>query len=908
MRHRNHAPKGLGLAATTVLALTLGGTPALAAPGADPDPVPTLVAGQDTATPQLVTGLTEAAPGNPADAARTFLAAHPDQYRIDPGQLTELATERTPEGGHTVRFQQNRAGIPVLGAQYLVHLTGDGADQRIESVGGKYFTGLSTPTTPTVPTEALRALALGSVTDPQVRAKATAEDRGPVILPGGTGRLTRHFTLHGSAPAAGAPLVREVYVDATVGAIALTDEGHDPYTLDANDTRGTAPATGPAPATGTAPDAHGRAAQVNIARLPDGGYQLTDLTRPATITTYDAAGRDYNDINGGIPADLPPVHSPSPDFPPGTGGSGATDAHLDAALVYDFYHDRLGRSGLDGKDGPINAVVNVSDGGAPFANAYWDGHEMVYGGGGPQYYPFSVALDVAGHEMTHAVIEHTANLVGFGQAGAMNEGLADYFGNAIEDNARGLSMNDPGAALLGESLCRTGTPEACAQRRLDDHRSTVDDYLGAAPGLDGGGQHLNSTIFSGALWDIRRTLDPLTADRLVYRALADYLTPTDDFVDGRNAVLAAGRALHLTRAQLRTVAAAFDAHGIRAGWQQHLGMDSSALLRDTSTPTGPVAARGHWVMTSGDPAGKGRPALFTGSTTEPGTPVQLSPDDGRLHSWPATDGSSAVWIAVGTDTQGQWGMEVLTRSLTGGATRSLFKSAGPQQQPSEVAVCGDDIAFKVTDYSGGEGRTRILLSHAGGPATELPLPDGHQVSGLTLRNGILAWSESWTANQTQVFTPTVYSITTGQVTARFPTATPASTDSTLLVGNRLLWVETPTDRTRPSSIRSAALDGSGITDLLPADAPARPTLGITASDQAVTFEADSTKPTNGWTNAALPKLWQLPLTGGTPTRLSCNRGAQYEPAADTATRVIWLDATPGRTDLVSRARPTTHTC
>ncbi|MFI6445918.1 M4 family metallopeptidase [Kitasatospora sp. NPDC050543] len=904
MHHRSRRPKALGIGMTVALSLALAAPAALAEPAADPDPVPGLVAGQDTATPQLVTGLAEPAPGSPAPAALAYLAAHPDRYRIDPGELTEIAAERTADGRHTVRFQQHHGGIPVLGAQYLVHLTGDGAEQRVESVGGKYFTGLTAPTTPGVPAAILRDVALGSLKDPRARAGATAEDRGPVVLPGGTGRLAQHFTVYGTDPATGGRLVREVYVDATVGVIALAHDARAPYTAGGT-TRAEAGATAE-PATGTAPDAFGRSAKVNIGHLPDGSYQLTDLTRRATIATYDAAGRDYNDFNGGIPADILPARSAGPDFPAATGSTGATDAHLNAAIVYDFYRDRLGREGLDGKAGPIVSVVNVTSDGEPFPNAFWNGKQMVYGGG-PEYQPFSVALDVAGHEMTHAVIEHTAALANLGQSGAMDEALADYFGNAIEVTARGLSMSDPKAALLGESLCRTGTPEACANRRLDGHRSTVNDYLGAGAGLDGGGVHLNSTIFSGALWDIRGSLDPLTADRLVYRALADYLTPLDDFVAGRDAVLAAGRALKLNRAQLRSVAAAFDAHGIRAGWQNRLGVDSRPLLRDVSSPVAPVAADGRWVMSDNDPGTKKPAALYTGSTTSPDTPTRLSPDDGRVHGWAATDGRSAVWLAIGPDAQGKWGMEVLTRSLSGGPVRSLFHSAA--QQPGEVQISGNDIAFQVTDSA--TGRTRVQLSHDGAPAVELPLPDGHTLSGLTLKDATLGWSESWTAGQDLVFAPTVYSIPTGKVTAQYVADAPNGgsrpvAQSTLLAGGRLLWVEVPGDRTERSSIRSGALDGSGVTDVLSGTspyAPPRSTISITASDRAVTYGVLGSKPAGGWSNAALPKLWQIPITGGTPERLSCNRGGQYLPAADQGTRVIWLDATAGRTDLVVRNRP-----
>ncbi|MER7756091.1 M4 family metallopeptidase [Kitasatospora sp. NPDC097643] len=933
MQQRFRLPRVFGVGVTAVLSLALAAPSAQAGPigapvsdpAADSAAVPGMVAGQDTATPQLVTGLAEAAPGSPAEAARAYLAGHPDRYGIDPGQLAELGTASSADGRRTVRFEQRFGGVPVLGAQYLVHLTGDGAGQRVESVGGKYFTGLTAPTTPTVPAEALRALAIGDLRDSPARAGATAEDRGLVILPGGTGRLARHFTVRGTDPDGGAGLVREVYVDATVGAVALAYDARAPYavtnTAAANGDGRTAPraeAAGLQPATGTAPDLSGRPVKVDIARLPDGSYQFTDLTRAAGITTVDAAGRDVEDFHGGIPADSPPVHSAGPDFPASAGTSGATNAHVNAATVYDFYRNRLGRDGLDGKGGPITSVVNVTSDGKPYPNAYWDGTKMVYGSGNDTYRPFAVALDIAGHEMTHGVIQHTADLVYLGQSGAMDEALADYFGNAIEVTARGLSMNDPAAALLGESLCRTGTPEACATRRLDDHRTTVDDYLGAGTEVDGGGVHLNSTIFGGALWDIRRTLDPLTADRLVYRALADYLTPTDDFVDGRNAVLAAGQSMGLTKAQLRTVAAAFDGHGIRPGWQRRIGVDSRQLLRDAAPPVGPSAAKGRWVMASTGQGGKGGTAVYTGSTSSPAGgpvgspdgPTRVSPaEDARWTGSAATDGTSAAWVAVGTDAQQVWGMEVLARPLDGGPVRSVYKTGNQSLDTPQVS--GGDVAFKVTDFA--TGRSRIRLSRDGAPVVELPLPDGHSPLGLTLRDGTLGWTEHWKDDQGgDVYAPTVYSIALGKVTAQYlPRAAadgrPPVAGSAVLAGGRLLWVETPADPSRRSTIRSGALDGSGVTDLLSGDAPeAVRNPAVTASDRAVTYASQTDHHTTGWTNAALPKLWQLPLTGGTPERLSCNRGGQYGAAADEGTRVIWLDATTGHTDLVTRNRPAAH--
>ncbi|MFJ9455243.1 M4 family metallopeptidase [Kitasatospora sp. NPDC101447] len=907
MHHRSRTPRLLGAAVAVVLGLGVGVPPALAGPAGDPaadtDPVPGLVAGTDTTAPQLVTGVNEPAPGDAAEAARAHLAAHRERYRVDPAQLVVSGVERSADGRRTVRFEQRYGGLPVFGAAYLVHLAGEGKAQHVESVGGKYFTGLTAPTVQALPDEVLRGLALASVEDGPARTGVTAEDGGPVVLPGGTGRLARHYTVRGTDRTVWEGRAREIYVDATTGAVALA------HTVRARAAGAPAvaaaatPAAGLEPAVGTAPDVQGRPTRVNIARLPDGTYQLIDLTRPTALTVYDAGGRDEYEVGGPLPDGVRPVSSPTPDFPASLAAIGAAEAQRNAGAVYDFFRDRLGRDGIDGVGGPVNAVVNVTSGGESLANAYWGSGRMTYGSGNAKYYPFAAALDVSGHEMTHGVVENTAKLVMRDQSGALDEALADYFGNAVEATTLGIPMTDPRAALLGESLCRTGTPQDCAARRLDTGRSTVNDYIGFPVHFSEDASHDNSAIMSGALWDIRRTLDPLLADRLVYRALAEYLTPLDTFVDARNAVLAAGRSLGLTRAQLRTVTAAFDAHGIKEGWERRIGMDSRTLVRSLTvgTQNRPDVVNGRWVMANGEAGFLG---ILTGTVGSSAEPVRLSPvGDKRSHSAPATDGTVAAWVSQGETTPGRPDWSVLVRPLDGGATRTVHSTTG--QMLSGVRVAGGTVAFEAMDFS--TGRTLPWLSVNGAPAAPIALPDGHHGQALSLRGDLLAWTERWQEGERTVYAPTVYSLSAGKVVAQYVAGGAGNTVETLavrtlLTEKRLLWLETPSDRSRGTSIRSGALDGSGVSDLLTGSTTQpRQIDELTASEKAVTFAYAFTWPKGRRVaNADLPKLWQLPIEGGTPQRFSCNRGGQYMPAADRGTRVLWADATPGRTDLVMR--------
>ena len=80
------------------------------------------------------------------------------------------------------------------------------------------------------------------------------------------------------------------------------------------------------------------------------------------------------------------------------------------------------------------SLINVSDpeNGEALDNAFWNGKAMFYGNGRHDFKPLAGGLDVAGHEMTHGVVENTANLEYEGESGAINESLADIFGSMMD--------------------------------------------------------------------------------------------------------------------------------------------------------------------------------------------------------------------------------------------------------------------------------------------------------------------------------------------------------------------------------------------------------------------------------------------------------------------------------------------
>ncbi|RJX29385.1 MAG: hypothetical protein C4531_10690 [Desulfurivibrio sp.] len=109
-------------------------------------------------------------------------------------------------------------------------------------------------------------------------------------------------------------------------------------------------------------------------------------------------------------------------------------AHDNAREVYDYYRRTFDRDSYDNQGSPLVATVHF---GQSYNNAYWNSYrkQMVYGDGdGRQWLPLAYALDIVGHEFTHAVTSCTARFVYAEQSGALDEAFADFFGVMIAND------------------------------------------------------------------------------------------------------------------------------------------------------------------------------------------------------------------------------------------------------------------------------------------------------------------------------------------------------------------------------------------------------------------------------------------------------------------------------------------
>ncbi|QGV78599.1 M4 family metallopeptidase [Streptomyces ficellus] len=923
-----------GAALLAAAGLLITAVPASAATPPATEPPADVIPGATTETPALVDGIREAADAGarPADAAREHLAARESRYKIaEPGR--DLAPVQTLKRGaeETVRLQQKHKGVPVLGGQYVVRMETKGGKRVVTGTSGKYFTDLATGVTPTVAEEvAVRRAVSATQSRLGGHRLALADARraekreqplhgtagGLVVIPRGEGVLTYHVTVRGTHPLTGAPVLQHVYVDARAGFPVLQYSGIKTITPPKAPTgkalsakaatarAAKAPADDPAaPHPGMAGSGtllNGTKVDLDVRKAADDRYVLADHARMAAgsknaLTTWDARDKDVSEVLGGWPADLKEFGSPTPQFGADATDSGAVDAHWAAGQVYDYYKRHHARDGLDGRGSAVNSLVGVTQFGMPYVNAFWDGTKMVYGSGDDDYKPLSADLDVVGHEMTHGVVENSANLVYAGQSGALNEAVADYFGNAIDVTQSGMAMDHPESGLIGEDLCRTAAPRACALRDMNDGATTSKNFLGATFGTDNGGVHLNSTVFSGALWDMRQDLGAELADRIVYKALTEYMTPLDGFTDGRNAVLAAAKDLGVTGARLNVAKRSFNAHGIVAGWEDALGVDSDELFGKLNiSGTGVQAGGGWWTVAKSNDDGTEPYSVYAGRADGKGAPKLISPNDGRYHVYPATDGKTVVWAAYGAAS-----VDVLSRPIAGGPIKRLYTS-------TTTDVGGLRVDNGVTVFESLGFFTRHVV-HLRPGDTKPTYVDGNDDDVLTalpsIAHGRIAYAKLYPEGGDYRLGVELLDLKTGKKTLTERLDEPQTVGQTGLNGSNVFWLtENNVADDGRMGIRRANLDGTGTYDISSEHKPgALIASDLTVSETAVTVNA--TLPDTQYRNETLPKNWQLTTDGSRQERVSCNRGEQLSPAALDGTKVVWIDGTTGWTNLVTRDRP-----
>jgi bacillolysin len=247
----------------------------------------------------------------------------------------------------------------------------------------------------------------------------------------------------------------------------------------------------------------------------------------------------------------------------------AVSAHYNAGVAYEYYLTKHNRHSIDGNNGTIYSIINVADQetGGDLDNAFWSGKFMWYGNGDVSFKPLAGGLDVAGHEMTHGVINNTANLEYDGESGAINESFADIFGAMMDDEDWTLGEDVVLLSAFPSGALRSLSNPHNGGSSLNDMgyqpRTMNEKYTGDE---DNHGVHINSGISNYAFYLFAQAIGKENAANIYYKALTDYLTKSSQFIDLRIAIIQATTDLFGAGSnQVTQAGLAFDAVGITAG-------------------------------------------------------------------------------------------------------------------------------------------------------------------------------------------------------------------------------------------------------------------------------------------------------------------------------------------------------
>ncbi|TWV35366.1 M4 family metallopeptidase [Streptomyces misionensis] len=521
----------------------------------------TLLAAALSPTAQAAPRPTRAAAVEHAAAA---LVAHASGLGLGAAQTTRVKDVIVDEdGSQHVRYERTYRKLPVLGGDFVVHL---GPDGHYRGANRATRAAIAPPsTTPEVSAPKAAGLAVNALraAHPGERLRqVAAEPRLVVDALHGAPRLAWRTDAAGLDPL-GNPVARTVLTDARSGA-----------RIDAWDAIETVTGDGRSLYGGTVP----------LETTQSGSsYQLKDPTRGNTYTG-DAANKTDLCIFGICISRAPATLFTDADNHWGTGStadrsSAAVDAQYGTDETWDYYKNVHGRTGIagDGK-GSYNRVHY----GNAYNNAFWDDSCfcMTYGDGDGTTFGPLVALDVAGHEMSHGVTSTTAGLTYSGESGGLNEATSDILGTMVEWYANNSS--DPGDYLIGEQIVRPGFGQK-ALRYMD--RPSKDgnsaDYWSSSVGsLDvhyssgvanhfayllaegSGAKTVNGVAYDSPTYN-GSTVTGIGRDKvgkIWYRALTVYMTSSTDYAGARAATLDAAKDLYgAGSAEYSAVAAAWSA-------------------------------------------------------------------------------------------------------------------------------------------------------------------------------------------------------------------------------------------------------------------------------------------------------------------------------------------------------------
>jgi Zn-dependent metalloprotease len=499
----------------------------------------------------LGTGLSVHAPtqaGNLSDAddmavARRVAEGFLETQGIDGAAFRNLYLDEL--GQAHVRYDQTYRGVPVFGAQAIVHVTLD--EEAVLSItDGRRRVG-AVDVEPTVTARSAQRLVKRAE---GIRGRIDAETQLVVFVQQDDTRLAWRVNLVG-LDASRLPIDWVALVDAHSGEILVSfDNLHskrdDPPGQGGGDD-GDDTEDGIA-VLGTADTLYfGTVALPTEAYEDTGGFGMRDPSRGGSYTT------DMLDKRTGDGELFTDDDNWWGDFTNLDRATAGADAHFSAAVTWDYYLTAHGREGI--YDDGVGVLSRVHFG-RDYVNAFWSGacQCVTYGDGDGVTADPLVAIDIVAHELTHGVTAATADLIYMGESGGLNESLSDIFAVAAEFYAALTSDTVPDY-WLGEDVWTPGVA-GDALRYMDDPSRdgrSIDHYADYTSKMD---VHYSSGLANHVFYlmsvggphastgEVVTAIGRDRAEQVFYRALAAYMTPDTDFLAARAATMQAAADLY----------------------------------------------------------------------------------------------------------------------------------------------------------------------------------------------------------------------------------------------------------------------------------------------------------------------------------------------------------------------------
>ena len=473
------------------------------------------------------------------------------------------------DGTEHVRFQRSYRGLPVIGGDFVMH----SRNGQLRNVSQS----LKTAARPNLVPQFGRDEA---IVEAGARFGSTfvgAPTSRMVVYARGASPVLAHEVVFNGIKADQTPTEMHYFVDARSGRI-----------LDQWDTVHTAK---PGPG---GSGCSGATAAVGTGKTLTAGTVVLDTTKCGTsfqmVDMTRGGGKTHNMSmkTAGLGAVFTGSVNTWGNFLVSNAQTVAADAHYGVAVTWDYFKNMHGRLGI-ANDG-VGALTRVHYG-RNYANAFWsDGcFCMTFGDGdnGATILPL-VAIDIAGHEMSHGVTSRTSNLIYSNESGGLNEATSDIFGTMVEYYAN--NANDPADYVVGEELFPNNANMSQAIRWMFKPSLDGVSYDCYVPDIGSDDVHFSSGVanrffyllaegavvpagFGAGSWanlsasslvcngntslaGIGRT----AAGKIWYRALTVYMTSSTNYAQARTATLSAATDLYGNgSSQYNAVAAAWSA-------------------------------------------------------------------------------------------------------------------------------------------------------------------------------------------------------------------------------------------------------------------------------------------------------------------------------------------------------------